>query len=200
MSFWDLSDGETAKSESKEFEVPAGNFDPIPDNSDVLSEIKGVKWNHPRDKAVRFVEINWRIITPEQFKNREVFQKLWVQDFDPSAKSEEKAKTKRDKARQMLATIDANAKGQLMASSEAPTDDSLALALQGAQMVIKCMVWEMPDRERHGEFIRGNWVSAIKPKTSDLHVGEEKPKPKAKPQASGLAGGGFDLDGDDIPF
>ena len=196
MSFWDLSDGETAKSDSKEFEVPGGNFDPIPDNSDVLSEIKGVKWNSPRDKDERFVEINWRVLAPEQFKNREVFQKLWVQDFDPGAKSEEKAKSKRDKARQMLATIDANAKGQLMSSSEAPTDDSLALALQGAQMVIKCMIWEMPDRERHGEFIRGNWVSAVKPKTADLNVGEEKPKPVA---AAGAPGGSFDLD-DEIPF
>jgi hypothetical protein len=196
MSFWDLSDGETAKTENKEFEVPGGNFDPIPDNSDVLSEIKSVKWNSPRDKDERFVEINWRILAPEQFKNREVFQKLWVQDFDPSAKSEEKAKAKRDKARQMLATIDANAKGQLMASSEAPTDDSLALALLLAQMVIKCMIWEMPDRERHGEFIRGNWVSAVKPKTSELHVGEEKPKTQA-PSSGG--GGSFDLD-DEIPF
>jgi hypothetical protein len=75
MSFWDLSDGETAKTENKEFEVPGGNFDPIPDNSDVLSEIKSVKWNSPRDKDERFVEINWRILAPEQFKNREVFQK-----------------------------------------------------------------------------------------------------------------------------
>jgi hypothetical protein len=96
----------------------------------------------------------------------------------------------------MLATIDANAKGQLMASSEAPTDDSLALALLLAQMVIKCMIWEMPDRERHGEFIRGNWVSAVKPKTSELRVGEEKPKTQA-PSSGG--GGSFDLD-DEIPF
>lgn len=203
MSFWDLSDGETAKTEEKEYEIPGGNMDPIPDNSDVLAEIKEAKWDGQQDKPERYISIQWKVEAPDAVKNRVAFQKLWVQDLDPGAKTEDKAKQKRDKARRMLATIDANAKGRLMASADAPTDDSLALALQGAQMVIKCMTWEMPDRERAGEFIRGNWISAVKPKTSDLHVSAAKPASKPASGGGGSYGGGnaggLDLD-DEIPF
>lgn len=201
--FWDLSDGDTAKTEDKEYEVPGGNMEPIPDNSDVLAEIKEAKWDGPKDKDERYISIQWKVEAPDAVKNRIVFQKLWVQDLDPGAKTEDKAKQKRDKARRMLATIDANAKGRLMASADAPTDDSLALALQGATMVIKCMVWEMPDRERAGEFIRGNWIGAVKPKTSDLHVGQAKPASKPASGGGGSYGsgnaGGLGLD-DEIPF
>ena len=205
MSFWDLSDGGSANEDvKKEYEVPGGNMEPIPNNSDVLAEVVGVKWDKGKDKEERYVSVQWKVSAPEAVKNRVVFQKLWVDDLDPSAKSEDKAREKRDKARRMLATIDANAKGRLMQSNDAPTDDSLALALQGAKMVIKCMVWSIDDRST-GETITGNWVSAVKPKTADLHVSSEKPKASSgggRPSGGGGvggAGGGFDLD-DEIPF
>jgi len=205
MSFWDLSDGQQANQNvEKEYEVPGGNMDPLPNNSDVLAEIKEAKWDSAKDAEEKYISIQWQVQEPAQYKNRVIFQKLWVAHLDPNAKSEDKAKAKRDKARKMLATIDANAKGRLMQSTDAPTDDSLALALQGAQMVIKAMVWEMPDRERYGEFIRGNWISAVKPKGSELHIGEDKPKPSGGGAGAGAggqpSGGGFDLGGDDIPF
>ena len=201
-SFWDLSDNTNAASDVKtDYEVPGGNMDPIPDNSDVLAEVKEAKWVSKGEggDAVRYINIQWKVEAPDSVKNRVVFQKLWVDDLDPSSKDEAKAKTKRDKARRMLATIDANSRGKLMSSADRPTDDSLALALNGARMVIKCMVWEMPDREHYGEFIRGNWISAVKPKTSDLHVSVAKPAPKA-PASGGQTSGSFDLEGDDIPF
>jgi|GEM_PF-766622 len=198
MGFWDLSDGETAKDTGTEYEVPGGNMEPIPDNSDVLAQIKAVKWETVKDGVECYINIQWQVDAPESVKNRVVFQKMWVADLDPQAKSEEKAKVKRDKARRMLASIDANAGGKLMESTDTPTDDSLALALTGKQMVIKCMIWEMPDREKHGEFIRGNWVSAVKPKASDLHVSAEVAKPKASaPKAS--ENRSFEMD-DEIPF
>lgn len=202
MSFWDLSDGGSANEDvKKEYEVPGGNMEPIPNNSDVLAHIKAVKWASKRDAAERFIEIQWQVEKPEAFLNRVVFQKLWVDDLDPGAKDEAKAKAKRDKARQMLATIDANAKGRLMQSMDAPTDDSLALALVDARMVIKCMEWSINDSQT-GETIRGNWISAVKPKDSETSVGKSSaPKPSSNGSGGGSApaGGGFDLD-DDIPF
>lgn len=200
MSFWDLSDGGAANEDvKKEYEVPGGNMDPIPNNSDVLAYIKAAKWASKRDADERYIEIQWQVEKPAEFLNRVVFQKLWVDDLDPTAKSEEKAKDKRDKARKMLATIDANAKGRLMQSGEAPTDDSLALALVDARMVIKCMEWSIEDRSS-GETIRGNWVSAVKPKDAETSVGKALP---AKSSGGGggrpSGGGGFDLD-DEIPF
>lgn len=200
MSFWDLSDGGAANEDvKKEYEVPGGNMDPIPNNSDVLAYIKAAKWASKRDADERYIEIQWQVEKPAEFLNRVVFQKLWVDDLDPTAKSEEKAKDKRDKARKMLATIDANAKGRLMQSGETPTDDSLALALVDARMVIKCMEWSIEDRSS-GETIRGNWVSAVKPKDAETSVGKALP---AKSSGGGggrpSGGGGFDLD-DEIPF
>lgn len=206
MSFWELSDGGAANEDvQKEYEVPGGNMDPIPNNSDCLAYIKGAKWASKRDADEKYIEIQWQVEKPEDYLNRVVFQKLWVDDLDPMAKSEDKAKEKRDKARRMLATIDANAKGKLMQSGDAPTDDSLALALVDAKMVIKVMLWEMDDRENYGEKIRGNWVSAVKPKDAETKTGEPLP-PKSsggggggRPSAGGSTGGGFDMD-DEIPF
>lgn len=196
MSFWDLSDGSTAKDTGTEYEVPGGNMEPIPNNSDVLAEIEGVKWEK-KESGERYIEARWTVKEPAQFANRKIFHKLWVDDLDPMAKSEDKAKAKRDKARRMLASIDANAGGKLMERPETPTDESLALALCDKPMVIKVMIWEMDDRERYGEKIRGNWISAVKPKGSDLHIGEAAP-PQNKPKAN--TGGGFGGLDDDIPF
>ena len=202
MSFWDLSDGGAANEDvQKEYEVPGGNMDPIPNNSDVLAYIKAAKWASKRDADERYIEIQWQVEKPAEFLNRVIFQKLWVDDLDPSAKSEEKAKDKRDKARKMLATIDANAKGRLMQSGEAPTDDSLALALVDARMVIKCMEWSIEDRSS-GETIRGNWISAVKPKDAETSVGKALPAKSSGGDGGGgrpSGGGGFDLD-DEIPF
>lgn len=197
MSFWDLSDDTKANENTKtEYEVPGGNMEPIPNNSDVLAEIVGVKWDSGKDKDERYISIQWKVSAPQAVKNRVVFQKLWVDDLDPSAKTEDKAREKRDKARRMLATIDANAKGRLMQSNDAPTDDSLALALQGAEMVIKCMVWSIDDSST-GDTITGNWVSAVKPKTAELHVSDEKPK--SKPSGGGGRPSGGVMD-DEIPW
>lgn len=196
MSFWDLSDGEAANENvQKDYEVPGGNMDPIPNNSDCLSEIEGAKWADKGEGAdkVRFVEIKWRVSKPEDYANRVVFQKLWVDDLDPQAKTREKALEKRDKARRMLATIDANGGGKLMKSNDAPTDDSLSLALVGIKAVIKVMLWEMKDSRDPGNMMRGNWVSAVKPKDAETKTGDA---PTPKPQSNG---GYSDLD-DEIPF
>jgi len=203
MSFWDLSDGGAANENvEKEYEVPGGNMEPIPNNSDVLAYIKAVKWSSKPDATERFIEIEWRVEAPEAFANRVVFQKLWVADLDPSAKTEEKGRQKRDKARKMLATIDANAKGRLMQSNDMPTDDSLSLALVDARMVVKVMEWSIDDAAT-GETIRGNWISAVKPRDAETSIGEAiKPKPSTGGQttpAGAAAGGGFDMD-DEVPF
>lgn len=202
MSFWDLSDGGSANENTQTSYEVSGGMDPIPNNSDVLAEIEEVKWEHPRDDtSISFINVKWRVHAPYEVKNRVVFHKLWVDSLDPQAESEGKAKEKRDKARRMLATIDANVGGKLARSAEAPKDDDLALALVGAKMVIKCMVWEMPDKKTPGAFISGNWISAVKEKTAELFVSSEKPKPSA-PKASNPQNNnrGFDLDGDEIPW
>jgi hypothetical protein len=202
MSFWELSDGDNAaKTATKEFETGGGNLDPIPNNSDVLAIVDQAKWQH-NDKddksSPAFIELRWSVMAPEAFKNRKVFHKLWVTDFDPNAKDETKAKAKRDKARRMLAAIDANAGGNLTKSGDAPTDDSMTLHLCNKPMIIKCMVWNMVGSD--GAKMVGNWVSAVKPSDSPIHISDE-PVPKKSPAAGGYGSpnSGVDLD-DEIPF
>ena len=193
MSFWDLSDGDTAKTESKEYEIPTGG-DVIPDNSTVLAMIDKAEWKDAFQSTEKFINLTWVVMEPEQFANRKVFQKIWVTDFEPNTlkdKGEAKAMEKRDKARQMLATIDANCGGSLQASGEAPTNDSLAMALTNkAPLLIKVMEWEIGGN-------RGNWVAAVMPRDKgSVEVGTPLP-PKDMTTPAGR--GGADMD-DEIPF
>jgi hypothetical protein len=196
MSFWDLSDGKTAADTPKEYEVPGGNMEPIPNNSDVLAIIDEIKWtdNGNESDPREYISARWSVMAPEQFKNRKVFHKLWVTDFDPNAKDDDKAKVKRDKARRMLAAIDANAGGSLTRSGDAPTDDTLAMHLMNKPMVIKCMEYGFKGND--GSWVSGNWISAVSPSDKELHIGEAS---KPKPQVQTGGGGRADLD-DEIPF
>ena len=206
MSFWDLSDGDSAATgATKEYEIPGGSMDPIPNNSDVLAIVDQAKWQHKdRDDntSPRYIELRWNVMAPEEFKNRKVFHKLWVTDLDPNAKDEAKGKAKRDKARRMLATVDMNAGGNLLKTGDAPTDDSLTLHLCNKPMVIKAMVWSMKGSD--GTDMVGNWISAVKTADSPLHISDEKP-PKAsggsgQTPSGGGYGGGIGNDDTEIPF
>ena len=202
MAFWDLSDGGAATdSDSKEFDAGGGNFEPIPDGSSVLAIAESAEWaNTQADKSgAEFVKITWSILSPDEYQNRKIPHKIWVTDFDPSAKDQEKAIKKRDKARKMLAAIDANAGGKLGAKTGKPSGDELALALCNKPMIITLRVWEMQDRET-GNPIFGNWVSAVAPKSKGVDVkaaAAQKPKPQS--QGGGGSRNNDDM-GDDIPF
>ena len=192
--FWGLSDGGSATDTGTDFEIPSGNLDPIPDGSSVLAMIDEAKWD-TKDIS-DYISLRWSVLSPDEYKNRKVFQKLWVTDDDPNAKDASAAAKKRDKARRMLAAIDANAGGKLTKKEGIPTDDTLTACLTNKPMIIRVAIWEMPDREKHGEFIRGNWIQAVAPKSKGIDVKEAKAAPAAR---SGAPAGGADLD-DDIPF
>lgn len=141
MSFWDLEEEVTGS-----FEMGGGAIEPIPDNTDVLAAPDEVKWdNYEGDE---YISIRWNILKPAGYAKRKIFQKVRV--FDTDSKKAEKAK-------RMLAAVDANAGGVLRASGEQPTDELLTKALTNKQMIIKLMVWEMNGKS-------GNWVAAVSPK------------------------------------
>ena len=209
MGFWDLSDGETAANTGTEYEVPSGNMEPIPAGSSVLAMIDEVKWDR-KLSGEEFISARWTVLAPDEYKNRKVFHKLWVTDADPSAKDETAAKNKRDKARKMLAAIDANAGGKLTAKPGIPTTDDLSMHLTNKPMVCTMMTWSMPDT-RNGGMMHGNWVSAVASKASkDIHITEAKPLPTggtgaARSRDDFGAGSGVGMTqrnalDDDIPF
>ena len=194
--FWGLSDGGSAADTGTEYEQPSGSLEPIPDGSSVLAMIDEAKWDEKDDAD--YISLRWSVLSPDEYKNRKVFQKLWVTDDDPNAKDASAAAKKRDKARRMLAAIDANAGGKLTKKGGVPTDETLTVCLTNKPMIIKCMLWEMPDRERHGEFIRGNWIAAVAPKSKGIDVKEAKAPSVQRSSAAGNVGNP-DMD-DEIPF
>lgn len=204
MSFWDLNDGGNAADTGSEYEVPGGgNFDPIPDGSSVLALIDEAVWDQ-RTEA-EYISLRWSILAPEEYKNRKVFQKLWVTDLDPNAQSNDKALKKRDRARRMLAAIDANAGGGLTKDPGVPTDEALQANLMNRPMVIRLGLWSMPDRNAGappGAVIEGNWVQAVAPSDKPLQITEAKPRQAAQSAPASVPSGGSyanELD-DEIPF
>lgn len=202
--FWGLSEGGSAADDTTgAFDAGGGNMQPIPSDTNVLAAIDEAKWDGA--DGSKYISLRWSVLQPEEFENRKVFQKLWVKDADPRAKSD-KVAAKRDKAKKMLAAIDLNAGGKLLAKPVMPTDEAMTLHLTNKPMILKVMVWEMKDAMT-GEMNRGNWVGAVNSKASaKVSSSEEIAKSKAEMEhhqskAAGAASrGSRDLDGDSIPF
>jgi hypothetical protein len=197
MSFWALSDGNTAVDTGKEFELAGGgSMEPIPNNSDVLAIVDQAKW--AEKDGLNYIELRWNVMAPEAVKNRKVFHKLWVADFNPNAKDEAAGLKKRDDHRKMLASIDANAGGNLTRTGDNPTDETMTMHLCNVPMVIKLMVWSM--RGNDGTDMSGNWVKNVSQSDAPLNLSSEPlPKTSAAPSTP-YQGGNSDIDGDSIPF
>lgn len=186
MSFWDLSTGETATATS-EYEAPQGNSEPIPDNTDVMCYPDEVRW---ADKdGAEYISMRWRVAKPEVYKNRVIFQKLWILGNNPQQNDPDKRKKQGDNAKRMLAAIDTNAGGELMRVAGRPSDEDLQRALSNKMMVAKLKVWEMTGSQ--GDKMAGNWICAVSPKSKGV---DEAVKSQHQSQSVSQ-----DL-GDDIPF
>lgn len=183
MSFWDLNEGGTAAGNNGAYEAPTANLEPIPDKTGCLAAIEEAKWDDY--EGDRFISLKWRVAQPQEYANRVVFQKVKVygtsRDKDPRATA--------DKAKRMLAAIDANAGGKLMKVQGEPSDQDLMTALMGKMMAIKVMVWAMKNEK--GEEMTGNWISAVSPAK-----GGQAAAP-APAQAAPAPAGDFDKE---VPF
>lgn len=147
MSFFNLSDGSNAAQTGNSFEMGGG--EPIPDNTKLLAIIDEAKWTDYENSW--YINLRWNVLQPAEFKGRKVFQKLHVQNADAK---------KADKAKRMLAAIDANAGGALMKTGKEPDDQDLTSALVNKPMVICVKVWDMNGN-------KGNWISAVSPRNTN---------------------------------
>jgi hypothetical protein len=138
MSFW-------ANIEQKK-EFDAGSADPLPDGTSVLAAPVEAGWKTYEFED--YINFQWSVLAPEQYKNRRIFQKIKVNDKD-----------KGDKAKRMLAAIDANAGGKLFALGKEPTDQDLTQCLVGKPMMLKLGVWDINGKT-------GNWVQAVAPRAA----------------------------------
>jgi len=166
-NFWDMSDGESVSNDGN-FEMGGGNFEPIPDGTTVNAICTDAQW-YTYEDTPEVISLSWEVLEGD-FKSRKIFQKLKVNESDPK---------KSDKAKKMLAAIDANAGGQLFKLGKKPEDIDLATCLANKSMLLKLGVWDMNDK-------KGNWVMAVAPSGTPV----KQPVAAKKPDS-------FD---DDIPF
>lgn len=160
MSFWDLNDGSEIE-KTDNYEIGGGDIIPIPNNTNCIGAIEEAKWDEYEDD--RYISLKWRVMKPDQYSNRVIYQKVKVfgmeSDKDPKATA--------DKAKRMLAAIDGNAGGKLMKVTGEPTDTDLMACLVGKVMAIKVMLWKMT---RDGEEKTGNWIGAVSPSKAKVEA------------------------------
>lgn len=191
-NFWSLSDNSDAKTTTGAFETGGGTIEPIPANTSCLAAIDEAKLDDYNGD--QYISLRWTVLQPTAYANRKIFQKVRVWESDPK---------KADKAKRMLAAIDANAGGKLIAAGKEPNDASLTAALVNKPMVIKLQVWEITKED--GTTGKGNWVCAVSPRSAAQPaqpsvVASDAPatQPQTQPQATAASlGVSFD---DDIPF
>jgi hypothetical protein len=189
MSFWKTSDGAAVKANS-EYDAGGGDITPIPSGENVLAAIDEAGW--AERNGSKYISLRWSVLEPQAYKNRKVFQKLWVTDQDPNAKSDEAGKKKSDNARAMLAAIDANCGGELYASETAPSDIDLQSALMSKPMTVKVKVYDMVTQE--GGTMTGNWIAAVGPAAGF------NSRPATQPTSQSQAQVKKPLADDDVPF
>jgi len=194
--FWDdIEDDDDDGS----FEMPGGSFDPIPNNTAVLAFIDEAKWDSDYNKN-EYLSLRWSVLAPDAYKNRKIFQKLWLTDDDPRANDPEK---KRKNAKAMFKAININTGKGLSAANGMPGNEDLQRALENKPMDIRSMLWEIKD-DKTGDMIRGNWVSSVGPKGSlgVTDAAAAAPPPsynRNRPKGSSRPPVSDPLD-DDIPF
>ena len=197
MSFFQLSTGQAVQV-TGEFDSGGGAMTPLPEGTQVMAMVDQAKWDADTHGAY-YVSLRWTVALPEEYKNRKIFQKVRVKDPDAE---------KRDKALMMLAAIDANAGGQIMALGAEPEDADLANALLNRPMVLKLGLWEM--KTEKGELKSGNWVQKVAPRkkgaaatpsapAAAAPAAPRQPAP-ARPVAPARAPAAVFDDSDDIPF
>ena len=153
-NFWTTSDNQEITT-TGEF-TSGGMIENIPDNTTCLAMIDEA--GLAEYQGDEYISLRWVIAEPAIYKGRKIFQKVRVFDVDSK---------KADKAKKMLAAIDANCGGKLAQSDEAPNDTAMAKALLHKPMLIKVMVWDLEGRT-------GNWVASVAPRKGATPVKEEK--------------------------
>jgi hypothetical protein len=143
MAFFVTSDNKAIE-KGNTFEMGGGNFEPIPSNTQLKSMIDEAKWDEY--DGDRYISLRWTVLEGE-FTNRKIYQKVKVNDADPK---------KKDRQLNMLAAIDSNAGGALMAAGVEPDDMALSINLMNKPMAICVDVWEINSKT-------GNWVKAVSP-------------------------------------
>lgn len=193
MSFFTLSTGQQVVSNGT-MEMGGGDIEPIPANTNVLAAIDEAKWEEYDGEQL--INLRWNVLQPSEYANRKIFHKLKVKDSNPN---------RRDKALSMLAAIDVNAGGKIVASGREPTDQDLLLNLANRPMVLNIQLFiAKEDRVTkqplpESEWKYHNWVSKVAPRSNGGQQAQAHPQAAQAP-AQQAAASPADDEFPDIPF
>ncbi len=157
MSFWTLNDNTEKLNTTGNFETGGGDIEPIPANTQVKAAIDEAKWDMTQD-GEEYISLRHTVLAPAEYKNRKVFQKLWVLGNNPNNNNPQ---AQGDKAKRMLAAIAANCGGGLLKVEGQPSDQDLQQHLTGKPMALLLQVWEL--KKDDGTTAKGNWISSVSP-------------------------------------
>lgn len=157
MSFWNLEDATEKLDTTGAYEAGGGDIEPIPKDTQVKAAIDEAKWDSDND-GNEYISLRHTVLAPDEYKNRKIFQKLWVNGNHPYNKDPAK---KGDKDKRMLAAIASNCGGGLLKLKAQPDDNDLQKHLLQKPMALKLQVWEMEKDD--GTKSKGNWISAVSP-------------------------------------
>lgn len=193
--FFKTSDGEDlTKNKEGSYDAGGGGFDPIPAKTQVLAAIDEISWDQTGDfddyPGEDIIKARWSILSPPEFKNRKVFQKI-----RPLCEDAKKA----DKGKKMFSAIDANAGGKLAKLGKLPDDVALQ-GLTGKPQVLMLQVWQIKDGSGNVTN-EGNWVSSVSPRKSGAaKAAAANTEAEAEPAQSAQEKPAIDNFDDDIPF
>ena len=180
-NFWD--DGKEVIGKQDTIEIEGGNNGmlPIPEGTQVKIGISEAKWE-TTDREGAFISLKHQVVAPACYKGRIIFQKLHVNPVEGTvnlAMSDEERAKKRSKALKMLAVIDTNAGGKLLASAEKPTDLKLQSCLVNKTMMMQLGVYVFDTKDglkipNEVDYMRGNWVRKVAPKDKFVEMSKEE--------------------------
>ena len=184
MSFWQKQDGSAVET-STTFESGGGEITPIPNNTALIAAIEEAKWADYQGES--YINLKWRVMRPAEYANRVIFQKLKVFSDKQG-----------DKAKQMLAAIDANCGGKLAKLRDTPQDEDLMMSLIGKPVAIKVQVWDINGKT-------GNWISAVAPAKQQAPQQQPQRTPQQNAHNQAKSNGyqpqsNTQFDDDEIPF
>jgi len=139
--------------------VSDNDFKPIPDRTVTKSACTEAGYktvdklfenNKNRYIGERFINLRWDVVEGE-YKGRVTFQKLYIFSTDPEEKK---------KAYEMLAAIDFNAGGKLIAANREPTDMDLMQNLANKIMFVRQRIWGNEGKKQ------GNRIDAVQGKNT----------------------------------
>lgn len=189
MSGWWSVDGEDLRNTSASDDLPSNSgFAPLPNNTKVLAIVDSAGIGEKDGN--RYAEATLTILKPEGYANRKLFPRFWIYDDNPSAAD---AKKKRDNDMRRFVKLDASCGGKLAKSGKIPTDDDIALAMTGKQIIVNVMLMEPKDGKEPF-----NWYSDYWPKgAKELSEAPARSAPKRQTQNASAFD---DLDDSDVPF